>query len=59
MPKIVILAIFFKISDVFLQGQKLFWPYLRNGCAIDVKRKGSALVGYWVQYVTLTFLPHS
>ena len=22
---------------------------------IDVKRKGSALVGYWVQYVTLTF----
>ena len=27
--------------------------------SIDVKRKGSALVGYWVQYVTLTFdLPH-
>ena len=26
---------------------------------IDVKRKGSALVGYWVQYETLTFdLPH-
>ena len=23
---------------------------------IDVKRKGSALVGYWVQYVTLTSL---
>ena len=22
---------------------------------IDVKRKGSASVGYWVQYVTLTF----
>ena len=22
---------------------------------IDVKQKGSALVGYWVQYVTLTF----
>ena len=22
---------------------------------IDVKRKGSALIGYWVQYVTLTF----
>ena len=22
---------------------------------IDVKWKGSALVGYWVQYVTLTF----
>ena len=22
---------------------------------IDVKRKGSALVGYWVQYMTLTF----
>ena len=26
---------------------------------IDVKQKGSALVGYWVPYVTLTFdLPH-
>ena len=23
--------------------------------SIDVKRNGSALVGYWVQYVTLTF----
>ena len=22
---------------------------------IDVKRKGSSLVGYWVKYVTLTF----
>ena len=22
---------------------------------IDVKRKGGALVGYWVNYVTLTF----
>ena len=22
---------------------------------IDVKRKGSALVGYWVKYVTFTF----
>ena len=22
---------------------------------IDMKQKGSALVGYWVQYVTLTF----
>ena len=43
-----------KISDVFFQGQTLFWPYLRNGWS-DVKRKGSALVGYWVQYMTLTF----
>ena len=24
-------------------------------CPIDLKRKGSALVGYWVWYVTLTF----
>ena len=24
-------------------------------CQMDVKRKGSALVGYWLQYVTLTF----
>ena len=22
---------------------------------IDVKQKGSALIGYWVQYMTLTF----
>ena len=40
---------------MFFQGKTLFWPYLRNGWPIDVKRKGSALVGYWVQYVTLTF----
>ena len=25
------------------------------GGPIDVKLKGSALVGYWVQYVTFTF----
>ena len=34
-----------KISDEFFQGQTLF----------DVKRKGSASVGYWAQYVNLTF----
>ena len=33
----------------------LYWTYLRNGCPIDVKRKGGALVGYWVNHVTLTF----
>ena len=43
-----------KKSEVFFQGQTLFWPYLRNGLSdwCDMK---SALVGYWVQYVTLTF----
>ena len=60
LSKIIIFGKFcLKISDVFFQGQKLFWPYLRNGCSIHVKRKGNASVGYWVQYLTLTFLPHS
>ena len=40
--------------DVFLQGKTLYWIYLRNGW-IDVKWKGGASVGYWVDYVTLTF----
>ena len=44
-----------KDSNVFFQGQTLFWPYLGMVGLIDVKRKGSASVGYWVQYVTLTF----
>ena len=51
----VILAIFYKISDVFFQGQTLFAHSSAMVGPIDVKRRGSALVGYWVQYVTLTF----
>ena len=43
------------ISDVFFQGQTLYWTYLRNGWSDGVKRKGGALVGYWVNYETLTF----
>ena len=42
-------------TDVFFQGQTLFWPYLRNGWSDWCERKGCASVGYWVQYVTLTF----
>ena len=39
---------FFKVKHYFGHISGLVGP-------IDVKRKGSALVGYWVQYVTLTF----
>ena len=43
---------FFKVKHYFGHISGMVGP-------IDVKRKGSALVGYWVQYVTLTFdLPH-
>ena len=54
--KTVILAkfrmCFFKVKHYFGHISGIVGP-------IDVKRKGSALVGYWVQYVTLTFdLPH-
>ena len=44
-----------KILDVFFQGQHYFGHISGMVGRIDVKRKGSALVGYWVQYVTLTF----
>ena len=44
-----------KISDVFFQGQTLFGQISGMVGPIDVKRKGNWLVGYWVQYVTLTF----
>ena len=81
----------FKISDVFFQGQTLFWPYLRNGRSdwcetkhvtltfdltrdldlgsfevkfwnscisgivglIDMKWKGSELIWYWADCMTL------
>ena len=39
---------FFKVKHYFDHISGMFGP-------IDVKRKGSASVGYWVQYVTLTF----
>ena len=39
---------FFKVKHCFGHISGMVGP-------IDVKRKGSALVGYWVQYVTLTF----
>ena len=40
---------------MFFQGQHYFGHISGMVGRIDVKRKGSALVGYWVQYVTLTF----
>ena len=39
---------FFKVKHYFGHISEMVGP-------IDVKRKGTALVGYWVQYVTLTF----
>ena len=39
---------FFKVKHYFGHISGMVGP-------IDVKRKGSALVGHWVQYVTLTF----
>ena len=40
---------------MFFQGQHYFGHISGMVGRIVVKRKGSALVGYWVQYVTLTF----
>ena len=39
---------FFKVKHYFGHISGMAGP-------IDVKRKGSASVGHWVQYVTLTF----
>ena len=40
---------------MFFQGQTLFWPYPWKWLVrLMFKSKGSASVGYWVQYVTLT-----
>ena len=39
---------FFKVKHYFGHISGMIGP-------IDVKRKGSASVGYWIQYVTLTF----
>ena len=40
---------FFKVKHYFGHISAMVGP-------IDVKRKASASVGYWVQYVTLTFV---
>ena len=53
--KTVILQISLKISDVFFKVKHYFGHISRMVGPIDVKRKGCALVGYWVQYMTLTF----
>ena len=45
---------FFLILDVFIQGQTLYWPFFSGIVGlIDMKWKGSASVGYWVNYVIL------
>ena len=44
-----------KISDVFFKVKHYFGHISGMVGLIDVKRKGSASVGYWAQYVTLTF----
>ena len=44
-----------KFSDVFFQGQTLFWTYLWSVWSDWCETKRNALVGYWVQYVSLTF----
>ena len=40
-------------SDVFFQGQTLFWPYLRNVWSDWCETKRKCIV--WVSYVILTF----
>ena len=41
-------CVFFKVKHYFGHISGMVGP-------IDVKRKGSALVGHWVQYITLTY----
>ena len=54
--KTVILANFLKKFWMCFFKVKHYFGHISGMVApIDVKRKGSALVGYWVQYVTLTF----
>ena len=45
----------FKISDVFFKVKHSIGNISGMVGPIDVKRKGGASVGYWVNYVTLTF----
>ena len=49
--------IFFpNILDMFFQGQTFYSGHISGMSGlIDIKRKGSALVGYWRTYVTLNF----
>ena len=44
-----------KISDVFFKVKHYFGHISVMVGPIDVKRKGGASVGYWVNYVTFTF----
>ena len=44
-----------KNSDVYFKVKHYFGHITGMVCPIDVKRKGSALVGYWVQFAILTF----
>ena len=53
--KLLFWQIFFKNSDVFFKVKHYFGHISGMVAPIDVKQKGSVLVGCWVQYVTLTF----
>ena len=54
--KIVILANFLKKFRMYFFKVKHYFDHISGMVSpIDVKQKGSALVGYWVQYMTLTF----
>ena len=54
--KTVILANFLKKFQMcFFKVKHYFGHILGMVGLIDVERKGSALVGYWVQYMTSTF----
>ena len=44
-----------KISDVFFSRSNTIGHISGMVCPIDVKRKGDASIGYWINSVTLTF----
>ena len=47
---------FFKIPNMFFQGQTFYWPYLRISLSDwNVNIKESALVGHFVNYATSDF----
>ena len=49
------LIFFLKNLDVFFKVKHYFGHISGMVGSLDVKWKGTALVGYWVQYVTLTY----
>ena len=57
--KLLFLQISLKISDMFFQGQTLFWPYLRNGWSdwCETKRKCIGWILGWIY--DLDLWPHS